>query len=434
MRYQLIIAIWIVFLLVCAGCVHSRSVSFVGVNDLGAQITTRNRYFIVGTSYDYTKWLTTGSAAEWKYKKLQKFQPNVFSDDGIPVVFSIRKGHADKNWKFPDCIGEDLLCFIYEFPTCFTLPYNFEEKEKRQTYALKVLDSPNVQIGFEIYCKNNSVVSPMTPLALLFYNEDVISGGMNTFKKFENHTRAIGKRACDSETEAEAYGLAVRLKELEDSGQIPVEAWTVAKKQHEHVKGILQRNNLHEMQKERSTEQARVMQAIQHRPVASRYTLRHLAVEPGRDFAYRFELDVANDARSSLDFISEVKSDFQNLILSDYRSVYPNANWQNLRVVFQDFIVEGGKIHGRVVVLSLDIESLVYDANTRHGTLSVRFLPDQFAEARHWITHNIEILARDKNIALVTGQIPPAAKYYSLDEGIIDTPLGHILKINFKTE
>ena len=417
----------------CSGCVHSRSVSLVGVTDMGEHVSTRNRYFIVGSSHDYTKWLTTGVGAQWRYRKFKKYQPNVFSDDGIPVVYFERNVY-DKHWRFPSGEGEELLCLLYEFPTFFALPCNFDESEKKRHHTINVLDAPNGQTGFETYCKDNSVASPTTPLALLFYNGDVTSEGMNNSKKFENHMRTIGLKSCDSRTEAEAYGLAVRLKELEDSGQIPTDALRVARLQHERVKEMMQREKLNKMQGDRYSEQARIIQAIRRRPVAPRYTLRHLAVEPGRDFAYRFELEVASNARGSLDFINEIKSDFQNLILSDYRAVYPNSNWRNLRVAFQDFIMEDGKIHGRVVVLSLGIESLVYDANTRLGTLSVRFLPDQFAEARHWITHNIETLARDKNIALVTGQIPPAARYYSLDEEILDAPTGQVLKINFKTE
>ena len=47
-----------------------------------------------------------------------------------------------------------------------------------------------------------------------------------------------------------------------------------------------------------------------------------------------------------------------------------------------------------------------------------------------WMSYNIETLARDKNIALVTGQLPPAAKYYSLGEKVD----GNVMEIEFKTE
>lgn len=54
----------------------------------------------------------------------------------------------------------------------------------------------------------------------------------------------------------------------------------------------------------------------------------------------------------------------------------------------------------------------------------------QSAEARAWARENIETLARDKNIALVTGQRPPDANYYLLGEKID----GNVMEIEFKTE
>ena len=47
-----------------------------------------------------------------------------------------------------------------------------------------------------------------------------------------------------------------------------------------------------------------------------------------------------------------------------------------------------------------------------------------------WMSYNIETLACDKNIALVTGQLPPAATYYSLGEKVD----GNVMEIEFKTE
>lgn len=43
----------------------------------------------------------------------------------------------------------------------------------------------------------------------------------------------------------------------------------------------------------------------------------------------------------------------------------------------------------------------------------------------------VETIVLDKNIALTTGQLPPAATYYSLGESLKD---GNVLEIEFKTE
>ena len=50
---------------------------------------------------------------------------------------------------------------------------------------------------------------------------------------------------------------------------------------------------------------------------------------------------------------------------------------------------------------------------------------------RKWFRKIIETLARDRNIALVTGEIPPAAKFYLGREELKD---GNVLEIEFRTE
>lgn len=82
-------------------------------------------------------------------------------------------------------------------------------------------------------------------------------------------------------------------------------------------------------------------------------------------------------------------------------------------------------------VLTIRLVSLDYDPRTRRGKLAVRFNAGQAEESRKWIRRNIERLASDKNIALTTGQLPPAAKFYLGREEFKD---GNILEIEFKTE
>ena len=82
-------------------------------------------------------------------------------------------------------------------------------------------------------------------------------------------------------------------------------------------------------------------------------------------------------------------------------------------------------------MLTISVASLIYDPNTRKGKLAVRVNANQYEEARQWVRKNIETLARDKNIALTTGEIPPAAKFYLGREEFKD---GNTLEIEFKTE
>ena len=90
-----------------------------------------------------------------------------------------------------------------------------------------------------------------------------------------------------------------------------------------------------------------------------------------------------------------------------------------------------GRVEGRAVVLSVSVVSLKYDPNTRKGILAAKVGANQYEDARNWIRKNIETLARDKNIALTTGEIPPAAKFYLGREELKD---GNVLEIEFKTE
>ena len=80
---------------------------------------------------------------------------------------------------------------------------------------------------------------------------------------------------------------------------------------------------------------------------------------------------------------------------------------------------------------SLTVVALKYDPMQRCGVMSVKVECGKYEETRKWIRKNIETLARDKNIALTTGEIPPAAKFYLGREELKD---GNVLEIEFKTE
>ena len=54
----------------------------------------------------------------------------------------------------------------------------------------------------------------------------------------------------------------------------------------------------------------------------------------------------------------------------------------------------------------------------------------QAEEARTWILRNVKTLAHDKNIALVTGRLPPEATFRTLGEKVD----GNVMEIEFKTE
>lgn len=79
----------------------------------------------------------------------------------------------------------------------------------------------------------------------------------------------------------------------------------------------------------------------------------------------------------------------------------------------------------------VQIKTLNYNPHTRKGCITVEFDSGCYAEARLWARGNIETLARDKNVALQTGIIPAAAKFYLGAERVKE---GNILEIEFETE
>ena len=152
--------------------------------------------------------------------------------------------------------------------------------------------------------------------------------------------------------------------------------------------------------------------------------------ESGSDFSYRFVLELTGKDKSLRAFRS-VQKEFRLAVKEGYAESFPGVKKGSLFVDFPEYKLNNGKIEGRAVVLSISVTSLSYDPNTRMGKLAVKVNANQYEEARKWIRKNIETLARDKNIALTTGEIPPAAKFYLGREELKD---GNVLEIECRTE
>ena len=161
--------------------------------------------------------------------------------------------------------------------------------------------------------------------------------------------------------------------------------------------------------------------------LAAPYRILELARDQDSDFAYVFSLEL--NGKPSIMTFFEVQEAFADEVRIAYQKEHPGVDVSVLKVPVAPKLVNG-RIEGRAEVLTIVPVSLSYDASTRRGRLSVRFNDGQMESARAWIRRNIETLARDKNIALVTGQLPPPATYYSLGEKID----GNVMEIEFKTE
>lgn len=158
------------------------------------------------------------------------------------------------------------------------------------------------------------------------------------------------------------------------------------------------------------------------------YKILSLDRESDSDFVYNFTLELSEDV--SISAVFGVLDIFAYEVQAAYQREFPNVDASTLQVVVHQQY-SGGNIVGRAEVLTITPAALNYDANTRRGKLSVKFNANQYEQAREWIRKNIETLVREKKIALVAGEIPPEARFYSLNESLKD---GNILEIEFKTE
>ena len=151
----------------------------------------------------------------------------------------------------------------------------------------------------------------------------------------------------------------------------------------------------------------------------------------GNVFSYDFTLALLDDKKGSFNDLRTVKNEFREIIKNDYMASTPGVNTCSIHVDFPEFRLEDGKIEGKAIVISMSIVSLNYDDSTHKGWLSARFGAGQYEEAREYVRSSIETLVRDKNIALVTGQLPPKATYYLGKEEVKD---GNLLEVEFMAE
>lgn len=147
-------------------------------------------------------------------------------------------------------------------------------------------------------------------------------------------------------------------------------------------------------------------------------------------YAYDFRLCLKNRADAGLSAIDSIKRELRSTIAADYVGAH-GGHISDVRIDFPDFALNNDVIEGRAAVMCIEVMSLQYDPNVQKGVIAVKIGYSRFEDARAWVRKNIETLARDKNVALTTGEIPSAARFYLGAERIKP---GNILEIEFETE
>jgi hypothetical protein len=385
-----------------AGCGTTRYVAQPRVSGVGHNISTRNRYKIV----DYLV-LSKGTFVKTKFDQIksdmERLYPDVFGDDGIPFVLR-QYGSYDAMKEGSAASGLLFLCTGFIFPI-------IERESIMAKYSIEFVRDNTITKGWDTLIMEDSAMGAWTPIPLMMYNS--APTGLGDYPFFWESTKNVGEMALPVRyklnRQAIAYAAAVKLKELEDAGKIDVAKLTEIKKDA---------NN------------SPVHPLPVPPPSTPLYNILTCERESGSDFAYQFVLELTGKDKSLRAFRS-VQREFRAAVKEDYVESFPSVDSRSLFVDFPEYKLDNGKITGRAVVLTISVASLTYDPNTRTGKLAVKVNANQYEEARKWIRKNIETLARDKNIALTTGEIPPAAKFYLGREELKD---GNVLEIEFKTE
>lgn len=191
---------------------------------------------------------------------------------------------------------------------------------------------------------------------------------------------------------------------------------------------VMQQEARNEVEK-KSLETPR-QESVKRESVQPLYSVERFERLPGNEFAYEFELTLTSDM-TGISLARRVKDEVRAEILSDYNATYTGDGYQSVGVDFPKFVMSAGRIEGRAEVMQMRVMSLSYNQSTRKGMMVVKIGAVRFDQARRWVRENIEVLARDKNVALMTGELPSAGKFYLGAERVKD---GNILEIEFETE
>ena len=193
-----------------------------------------------------------------------------------------------------------------------------------------------------------------------------------------------------------AYGIAVKLKELEDSGKIDA----ILKNKAADVS------------------------------TTPKHSIIRLDRDSNKSFSYSFELELAENPVDLKNAFRDVLQEFAKSLKEDYIDVFPSADIASLEVLFSGFKRDGLRLSGSASVLTLKPISLEYNSHNRKGIMSVRFTEGQSPEASAWIRRNVKTLVRDKNIALTSGSLPLEGKFAITNE----KNDGNVMTIEFMVE
>ena len=398
--------------IIVGGCLSQRRSVVPLVENVGGEVSTKYRYRLSCVYYD-----EMAEQVSFDGSFLGRQYPQVFSATGLPFVLRINNGGKIAVGGTWTSVLAVCTCGIVPFFHNYTMEYNC---------YVELADDADIRAPFGLTSMNDSASAPL-PTAYLFYNDAAEVDGRRVFCEATKHSadkdpsmefvfsmsavidyssrlagggygiKGFEVKASTLGQQALAYALAVKLKELEAAGKID----------------------------------AMLKKRAESRSVSPPHSIVRLERDSDNAFSYSFAIEMSSAPSDMKAAAKSVLREFSASVKEDYLDAHQSVDTTSLMVSFSNLKVNGLRIEGRASVLTIKPISLSYDANTRRGKLSVRSNAGQIEEARAWIRKNIKTLARDKNIALVTGNPPPEATYYPLVGEKIE---GNVLEIEFKTE
>ena len=471
-NYKLKILILAACLWIIAGCILcDRRYVTVDVNEIDQKTKTTYQYEIFefrecpGSSPLRSRPSDINSEA-------RRLFPGVFKVGGVPII-------VDKHHKRPDP-NDHHMFVLGPFMLFIPIPLLQWGPLSENIINLSLLEESSTHSEFKLSSRINRALSILWPTSLCLCGD----GGESGKPSFTVHSYAfcsdrttpdsqeINQMRFKETVEFPVCGIVAKLKEMEEKGIINddvvrkavarraeiveqrkrAEAEAAAKleqeRQRREAEDRKRQSEREEAERQRQKEleeramRRQIEQTLRPDPVPEQnasdqvgqkppYRLVKCEREKGSEYAYAFEVELINVTTDPIRMFGAIQYRFADTIRNMYALSYPSKDSRRLEIEFSDYSLSDNRIRGRAVVLEITPMTLSYDANTRRGKMSVRLNANQYEEARKWIRKNIETLARDKNIALTTGVIPPAARFYLGREELKD---GNVLEIEFKTE
>ncbi len=401
------------------GCLTSstRDAAVAKVANHGAIVSTRHRYHLACV-------YGGDNSQNWSVKEdfFSKHQPHVFGESGIPVSLRLRPKkfnaggygsvllHVCTFTIFPVIVNSSVIydCFIDVdgVDNSGALLEVVDLGDSATSHLVPsplwwYIDSPDVK-GDPVFSQHTQTMTLTWPGWNEVYrqNNGVLGNEkgavgfatvLNLFSQPDNNFSCGELMQC-----ALAYGVAVKLKELEDSGKIDA------------------------MLKKKTADVS----------MAPKHNIVRLDRDSNKNFSYAFELELVENPADFKKAWQMVLQDFAKSLKEDYVDAFHSIDIASLEVSFSGFKRDGLRLSGRAAVLTLKPVSLEYNSHNRKGTMSVRFAEGQVSEASTWIRRNIKTLVRDKNIALTSGSLPPEGKFAITNEKID----GNVMTIEFMAE